>query len=99
MKKLLIAATLALFCLSSLLVSTPSAVAEERSCTRSFRTVTFDNLRVPQGRTGTFSGTDVKGNIVVERDATLNATGVQVIGSVQAEGARCLYRLQLAHQR
>lgn len=67
-------------------VSAPGpAFAEERVCRGSLGAVTVDNLRVPQGATCTLSGTYVKGTIKVERDATLQARNIRVVGNVQAE--------------
>ena len=62
--------------------------AEERVCRGTIGAATVDNLRVPQGATCTLNGTRVKGTVKVERDATLRAFGVRVIGNVQAENAR-----------
>jgi hypothetical protein len=63
------------------------AGAEERTCRGSLGSITVDNLRVPQGSTCTLTGTHVKGTIYVERDATLRARTVRVVGNVQAENA------------
>lgn len=68
------------------LLASPAA-AEETSCRGTLGPVTVDNLRVPQGRTCTLSGTYVKGTIKVEGGATLKASGVRVIGNVQGENA------------
>ncbi len=64
------------------------AVAEERTCRGTIGKVTVDNLRVPQGATCTLNGTFVKGTVKVERDATLRATAIRVIGNIQAENHR-----------
>lgn len=64
------------------------AVAEERACRGTIGSVTVDNLRVPQGATCTLSGTFVKGTIKVERDATLHAGAIRVIGNIQSENHR-----------
>jgi hypothetical protein len=63
------------------------AAAEEFVCRRTVGAITVDNLRVPAGRTCVLEGTYVKGTIKVERNATLWAKGVRVIGNVQAENA------------
>lgn len=68
------------------LLASPAA-AEETTCQGSLGRVTVDNVRVPQGRTCTLNGTYVKGTIKVERDATLKAGAVRVVGNVQGEGA------------
>jgi hypothetical protein len=62
--------------------------AEERACRGTLGAITVDNLRVPQGATCTLNGTYVKGTIKVERDATLVAKRVRVVGNVQAENHR-----------
>ncbi|MGH2589599.1 MAG: hypothetical protein ACRDGW_02240 [Actinomycetota bacterium] len=72
----------------ALLLPAGPASAEERVCRNSIGAVTVDNLRVPQGAECTLNGTFVEGTIKVERDATLRASGVRVIGNVQAENAR-----------
>jgi len=64
------------------------ASADERSCNGSLGAITVDNLRVPQGATCNLDGTKVKGQIVVNRAATLRAERVNVIGNVQGENAR-----------
>jgi hypothetical protein len=63
------------------------ASAEERVCRGTIGVVTVDNLRVPQEATCTLEGTLVEGTITVQRDATLKASGIRVIGNVQAENA------------
>jgi cytoskeletal protein CcmA (bactofilin family) len=65
----------------------PPALAEEFVCRRTVGAVTLDNVKVPSGRTCVLEGTYVKGTIKVERNATLRAKGVRVIGNVQAEDA------------
>lgn len=73
----------------AVLVSTAGwAVAEERVCRGAIGAVTVDNLVVPQLATCRLTGTRVKGTIKIERDATLTASRVVVIGNVQAENAR-----------
>ena len=64
------------------------ASAEERVCRGTIGAVTVDNLRVPQGATCTLNGTRVKGTVKVERDATLRAYAIRVVGNVQGENAR-----------
>ncbi|GAA2863958.1 hypothetical protein GCM10010517_23100 [Streptosporangium fragile] len=72
-----------------LVVATP-AFADERSCRGIIRAVTLDDVRVPKGASCTLVGTRVKGNIRVERNATLVAREVGVDGNVQGEGARAV---------
>ena len=69
-------------------VAAVPAHAEEISCRGALGAVTVDNLRVPQGASCALSGTYVKGTIKVERDATLRASAIRVIGNVQAENHR-----------
>jgi len=64
------------------------AFAEERTCRGTLGSVTVDNLRVPQGATCTLNGTRVTGTIKVERDATLKASAIRVIGNIHAENHR-----------
>ena len=84
-RKLLCGALLTILALTSVLAAAPQASAEERVCRGSLGAVTVDNLRVPQGATCVLNGTRVKGTITVQRAATLRATGIRVIGNVQAE--------------
>ena len=72
----------------ALLLPASPASAEERVCRGTLGAVRVDNLRVPQGASCTLNGTHVKGTVKVERNATLRATGIRVIGNVQAENAR-----------
>jgi hypothetical protein len=69
-------------------VAPSPASAEERTCRGTLRAVTVDNLRVPQDATCELVRTYVKGTITVQRNATLIARGVRVIGNVQAENAK-----------
>lgn len=64
------------------------ASSEERVCRGRIGAVTLDNIRVPPGATCTLTGTRAKGTVKVERNATLNAREVVVIGNVQAENAK-----------
>jgi hypothetical protein len=74
--------------LAGVLAAPPAAIAEERDCVGAIGVATVDNLRVPQGAACALAGTFVKGTVKVERDATLTAEDIEVIGNVQAEGAR-----------
>jgi hypothetical protein len=71
-----------------LLLTGAPASAEERVCRGTLGAVTVDNLRVPPGASCRLTGTRAKGTIKVERDGTLVANRVVVIGNVQAENAR-----------
>jgi len=64
------------------------AAAEERTCRGTIGAVTLDNVRVPQGATCILEGTKAQGTVKVERNATLKAKHVRVIGNVQGEDAR-----------
>lgn len=77
---------------AAMLAAVPAA-AEERICTGTIGAIQLDNVRVPDGRSCTLTGTILNGNIVVGRGATLVASGVRLNGNVQAEGHR-LVRLE-----
>jgi hypothetical protein len=70
-----------------LATASPIAFAEERQCQGALGAVSVDNLRVPQNATCTLIGTRVQGTIIVERNATLYASNVEVAGNIQAENA------------
>ena len=72
----------------ALLLPAAPAQAEERVCRGTIGAKTVDNLRVPQGASCTLNGTYVKGTVKIERNATLKAYDIRVIGNVQAENAR-----------
>ena len=79
-----VALLLALLCL---MTGAQVALAEETTCRGSLGRVTVDNLRVPDGATCTLNGTHVKGTLKVGSNATLRASGILVIGNIQAENA------------
>lgn len=64
------------------------ALAKEMTCVGMLVGVTADNLRVPSGSICTLDAIRVKGTLTVERDATLYARQVHVVGNVQAENAK-----------
>jgi hypothetical protein len=72
----------------AMLAAASPALAEETVCRGTIGATTLDNVRVPQGATCRLQGTKVKGTVKVERDATLRAEDVVVIGNVQGENAR-----------
>lgn len=74
--------------LAAITISATTVQAEERTCRGTIGATTVDNLRVPQGATCKLTGTRVKGTVKVERNATLTAEDIVVIGNVQAENAR-----------
>jgi hypothetical protein len=82
------AAVLAAASFAALVSATAPASAEERVCRGAIGAETVDNLLVPQLASCRLDGTRVKGTIKVERDATLAAARVVVIGNVQGENAR-----------
>jgi hypothetical protein len=73
--------------LATAATAVPMAHAEERTCARALGAVTVDNLRVPPNATCRLTRTHVKGTIKVERNATLVARSVRVVGNVQGENA------------
>jgi hypothetical protein len=93
MKRRIMGTLSVLLALAVLLATSSTALAEEFTCRGSLGAVTVDNLRVPQNASCTLDGTKVKGTIKVENGATLTARRVQVIGNVQAEGARLVRML------
>lgn len=88
MRGLTTRASIAGFTLTALSVLASPALAEERVCRGTIGAATLDNVRVPQDASCTLNGTKVKGTITVQRNATLLANDVLVIGNVQAENAR-----------
>ncbi len=86
-----IVSTLVGLSLTSLIVGTSPAVAEEFVCTGTVGAVTLDNVLVPAARTCTLNGTRIQGTIVVKTGATLSASAVRVNGNIQAEGARAVF--------
>jgi hypothetical protein len=77
-------------CVAVSALAAPAAFAEERTCRGTIGAATVDNLRVPDGATCTLRGTYVKGTVKVERNATLDASNVRVVGNVQGENARAV---------
>jgi hypothetical protein len=74
--------------MAAMLAGNGAVHAEEISCTGSLGAITVDNVRVPEGRSCTMTNTRVQGTITVEKNATLSASNVQVVGNIQAEGAK-----------
>jgi hypothetical protein len=64
-----------------------SALAEERICRGTIGPRQLDNIRVPDNAVCTLNGTRANGSLLVGRGASLQANGVRINGSVQAEGA------------
>jgi hypothetical protein len=67
--------------------SAPVAHAEETVCRGTITDRTVDNLRVPQEATCTLRRVVAQGTVKIERDATLDAHRLRVIGNVQGENA------------
>lgn len=88
MKHFALALVAALVAVVGLLPVAPVARAEEFTCRGTVGAITLDNIAVPDGATCTLQGTRAKGTIKVGTNATLRASGVQVNGNVQAEGAK-----------
>jgi hypothetical protein len=68
-------------------VSSTAVAAEETVCRGTLGARAFDNIFVPDDASCTLNRTRLNGSIVVGRGASLQANGVRVNGSVQAEGA------------
>jgi len=67
----------------------PAAEAGDRICRGSIGAKTIDdNIRVPAGATCRLTRTNVKGNVIVKRNARLFANRVRVDGNVQGENAK-----------
>jgi hypothetical protein len=77
----------ALLAVTTLLANNQPVRAEETTCTGTLTGVTVDNLRVPQDGSCTLDNVTAQGTIKVETGATLNATRINVVGNIQAEGA------------
>ena len=88
MKRIGIAGMAMALSMGMFLAAPQTTYAEERSCRGTLGAITVDNLRVPQGASCRLEGTRIKGTIKVERNATLVAVGVRVVGNVQAEEAK-----------
>jgi hypothetical protein len=88
MTKLRNAMAVSALALAAVGLSPATAAAEERTCRGTIGARTLDNVRVPQSASCVLDGTYVKGTVKVERNATLRAEGVRVIGNVQGENAR-----------
>jgi hypothetical protein len=73
---------------TAMALGSSGALAEEFTCKGKVGAETLDNVRVPPKATCTLDKTRVKGTLKVERNGTLKATKVVVIGNVQGEGAR-----------
>ncbi len=87
MKRSIVIAGLGIVAAGTFAVS-PTAHAEERVCRGTIGAQTVDNLRVPSNASCTLRGTWVQGTVKVEAGARLDASGIRVIGNVQAEGHR-----------
>jgi hypothetical protein len=61
--------------------------AELAAATCQVGAITVENFEVPQGVTCRLTGTNVTGNLFVQRAGTLIADGIAIGGSLQAEGA------------
>lgn len=58
------------------------------ACNGTIGAVTVEDVKVPSGATCTLKGTRVKGNVTINRNGTLRATGIVVDGNVQSQGHR-----------
>lgn len=87
-QRIALAFVAALLVMTGLMPVAPVARAEEFTCRGTVGAITLDNIAVPDGATCVLQGTRAKGTIKVGTNATLRASGVQVNGNVQAEGAK-----------
>lgn len=67
------------------------AIASEVICKGTLGSIVVSNLSVPPGQTCILKGTTVKGDIVVDSNATLLATNTKIQGNITSRGARCIY--------
>ena len=88
MSKFRNALTLSVLAVCAVMLSPATAAAEERTCRGTIGATTLDNVRVPQNAECVLEGTHAQGTVKVERNATLRAEDVRVIGNVQGENAR-----------
>ena len=88
MHKALVIPVLSAMMFGALATAAPPVMAEEITCTGTIGAQTVDNLRVPQDGNCTLNGTIVQGTIKVERNGSLDARAVRVIGNVQGENHR-----------
>lgn len=65
----------------------PTPPFEDGQCRGTLGAIEVENVTVPVGAACTLNGTNVKGNIVVQPQANLQANQVRVGGNIQAEGA------------
>ncbi|MGL6290351.1 MAG: hypothetical protein ACRC2H_06665 [Silanimonas sp.] len=79
--------TIRLIALSIATLASTAAFAEETVCRGTLGPRAFDNIFVPDNASCTLNRSRANGNIVVGRGASLQANGVRINGSVQAEGA------------
>lgn len=56
-------------------------------CTGTIVDVTVDNVVVPAGSSCVLEGTRVRGNVLVQQNASLRADGADIRGSIQADNA------------
>jgi hypothetical protein len=66
------------------------AVTSAASCDGTLGAVSVDEVHVPAGATCTLMGTQINSNVEIGSDGALIATGVQVGGDVEADGARAV---------
>jgi len=63
------------------------AGADPENCDGEIGATTVETVIVPAGASCTLAGTQVEGNVLVSRDATLVADGIRVDGNIRAECA------------
>ncbi len=84
MKKIVISQLAAVLSLSSIMVSAPVALAEDRECRGTLGNVLVEgNVIVPDGASCSLDSTTVKGDVTVKSRASLTVNGANISGSIQ----------------
>ncbi len=66
------------------LAAAPAALAEDIECRGTLQSPVKGNVIVPDDAVCTLNGTQIDGSITVKSRATVDATGIQVTGGIQA---------------
>ncbi len=71
--------------LTGSLATAPAAFAEDLECRGTLPSTVVGNVIVPDDAVCTLAGNVIEGSITVKSRATLDATGIQLAGGIQAE--------------